>query len=68
MCPQDLLSGSDIRNLSYKLFAQKMAPSTPCTESLGGKGDENWDLNKALEFIEDAKTVPETKSRRRKRN
>ena len=67
MCPQDLLSGSDIRNLSYKLFAQKMAPSTPCTESPGGKGDENWDLDKVLEFIQDAKTVPETKKKVKKK-
>ena len=48
--------------------AQKVAPSTSCTASPAKKSDKNWDLEKALAFIEGHKAAPETKKKSMKKN
>ena len=45
-----------------------MAPSTSCTASPAKKSDKNWDLEKALEFIEGHTAAPETKKKSKKKN
>ena len=47
--------------------AQKMTPSTPCTASTGRGGDENWDLDKALEFIEGTEAAPQSNKKAKKK-
>ena len=44
-----------------------MAPSTPCTASTGRGGDENWDLEKALEFIEGTEAAPQSNKKAKKK-
>ena len=44
-----------------------MAPPTPRTASPGRKGGENWDLDKALEFIEGAKSAPQSNKKAKKK-